>query len=257
MAPTTKCFSLFILATCVLCPWAGVAQASPAVQITVQAAGHSSGALDLNIPWAALEAQLASNGYATWSLNQEKVDVYSTDLSPILLGSIDDFSVVLDADPYVSLGFSVTAGSAATTFTITSGAVNTNLENAAAYASAGITLTDPDGDRATLTGLYGNRAYRATYNGESSTFASLVGDTSVVDDTVTTSERYPASGRETIPEMVTDIQSAFQFTLSARDLASGTSTFSLNNPIVPEPATLALLAFGGVFALAVRRRARA
>jgi hypothetical protein len=242
----------------VLCPWAGVAQASPGVQVTVQdSSGHSSGAVDLGIPWAALEAQLASEGHATWSLNQEKVDVYSADPSRTPLGSIDDFSVALDADVYVSLGFSVTAGSAATTFTITSGTVNANLENAVADASAGTVLTDPDGDGATLTGLYGNRAYRATYNGASSTFASLVDDSSVVDDTVTTSERYPASGRETIPGTVTDIQSAFHFTLSARDLAAGSSTFSLNNLIVPEPATLALLAFGGIFALAVRRRARA
>ena len=66
-------------------------------------------------------------------------------------------------------------------------------------------------------------------------------------ETVTEDFDHPESGFLPIGETVNDMSSLVSFTLSAQDLASGTSSYV----IVPEPASLAVLALG---ALALLRR---
>jgi hypothetical protein len=172
--------------------------------------------------------------------------------------TIDGITLGVDADPGVSLGFVVSAGAADTEFTITSVTIPfTPLYNIMAFASAGVTVTDANADGATLTGLFdGGYAYEARYNSPAVTWATLLGNPVVAgtDDTVTVNDRRPATFREAIPGTLSSIQAQWHFKVSAYDDASGTSRFDVSGIEVPEPATLALMAAGGLAALLLRRR---
>jgi hypothetical protein len=156
----------------------------------------------------------------------------------------------LDSDPAVSLGFFVTAGASTTTFTISSAVVSfPGMPNPTGVASAGVTLTDNDGNGANSTGNFAvNKAYQSIYNG-STVFANLVSPVSASSfGTMTTSE---GAGPVVIGTTVSSIQSQFSFNLSANDSASGTSVFR----VTPEPSSSALALLGCVGLLwRVRRR---
>jgi hypothetical protein len=143
------------------------------------------------------------------------------------------------------LQFSVQAGSSDSTFTISSAVVGFSaITNPLAVASSSVTLTDTDGNGATLTGLEsGGNAYRAIYNGSVS-WAYLNSSYSVTNpyDGQIESNRQPLSGFSVIPDTLTSIQSEYQFTLSDNDLASGTSTFIVQP--VPEPVTMVAVGMG-------------
>jgi hypothetical protein len=170
-----------------------------------------------------------------------------------LIGRLRQAVVMLDGDPSVGLSFAVSAGNAATTFTITTASVSfPGIANAKGFASAGVTLTDGNplpGNGASLsltknhTGLY-----QATYNA-GTTFAELLGPLSIPSKGSISDNAN--SGTQVIAGTVTDIQASYSFTLSANDLASGTSQFQ----VVPEPSVVALLVFGLIgLALGCRRR---
>ncbi len=163
----------------------------------------------------------------------------------ILDGYIENLKLTMKADPEVGIEFGVRAGSLATTYTILSDFVSFDpIVNPAAYASAGVTLTDRiNVPGATITGLFPEgKTHQARYNG-SSVFANLVDGFTIPYGTSTNDEE---KGNEfsmiTINDTLTSIESEFHFTLSARDSASGTSTFV----VVPEPATICLLGLGGL-----------
>ena len=154
------------------------------------------------------------------------------------IAALDMLSLGFDGDPGVSLAFAFTAGASATSFTLTSATVSfAPLTNPLAYASAAITLTDTDGDGASLTGSFtGNKAYEAHYNAGPTVWAQILDPLSAAADmSVAGSARQPASGRQQIMASLTSIQSSFSFTLSANDQASGTSRFDVR--AVPEPGT--------------------
>jgi hypothetical protein len=154
-------------------------------------------------------------------------------------------------DPSVNLHFSVQAGDMDTTFTVSSSVVSfAALPNPQAVASSSLTLTDTDGNGATLVGLEGgNKSYKAVYNGNVA-WASLNDGFSVTDpfDGYTESDRQPTNRLQTITDTLTSIQSEYSFTLSAWDEASGTSTFNVNPPVippaVPEPLTMIAVLMG-------------
>jgi len=154
-------------------------------------------------------------------------------------GYIKSLTMGLFAEPVVALDFVVIAGSAETTFTITSAVLNFLPINAEGTANAGMTVTDQNGDGATLTGLYAGKAYEATYNG-GTLFADLVPPGDVPP--------WQAMGT------VSSMQASFKFTLSAYDAASATSTYTTRK--VPEPSSLVTLlaSITGLAGFAYRRR---
>jgi hypothetical protein len=177
-----------------------------------------------------------STGNYVWVLDSEV---------PILDGAIETLKLTVAEDPEVGVEFGVRAGNSAMTFSFFDVITFDSLVNPTAEASAAITLTDRGGGGATITGLFGGKTHEATYNG-STVFADLVsgfsgGGSSTASET---------TGSGSISGTVSSIEAEFYFTLSAKDAASGTSTFE----VTPEPATVALLGLGG---LALLRRKRA
>jgi hypothetical protein len=177
--------------------------------------------------------------------------VVLTDASGNPIATIKELTWDSDTDPSVNLHFSVQAGATDTTITFNSTVVSfAPLTNPTAVATSSLTLTDADGDGATITGLQsGNKCYSAIYNGNVTWTSLNQGYTfSTPFDGQTETDRLPASGFQTISDTVSSIQSQYSFVLSANDEASGTSTFN----VTPEPATLSLMAIGGLAML--RRR---
>jgi hypothetical protein len=216
------------------------------IEVEATADGHTT-----SVAWTFPQG-LVINGHFEWTL-PSPVDLVADGKT---LGRIDQLSLRYDTDPGVSLGFAVTAGNSATQFQVTSSTVPfTPLINTLAFATAAVTVTDNDGTGASATGLFsGSKAYEARYNGPAVVWARLVDPvTCGVDDSMTGSERRPSgTGRQAVPAPVSSVESEFYFTLSAKDQASGTSRFDITG-VVPEPATLSLLALG---ALALIRRRR-
>jgi hypothetical protein len=188
----------------------------------------------------------------TWSLPNA---VALTTIHGKSLGVLNLLDVATNADPFVNLHFSVENDTALpVTYDVSSSVVTfPTLVNPLAYATAGITLTS-DFDGAVINGLFpGGEVYQARYN-TSTIYANLVTGLSIVDDTsVTTTDRLPPLGTQTIFGSVSSIQSEFDFTLSDGDQASGTSRFEVT-AAVPEPATMSLLIMGGLAVLARRKR---
>ena len=162
-------------------------------------------------------------------------------------------------DPVVNLNFAVQAGASTTTFMIASSLLTfPTLTNPQAAASAAFSVTDFNGNSATLNGQTGTGSsfgYLAQYNGfagsqSGTTFAEsipTVGAGSFGTNTV--SANTPGAGYSVIPGAITSMSTAIKFTLSRFDLASGTTSFV----ITPEPSSMLLLVLGGLFA--ARRRA--
>jgi hypothetical protein len=220
------------------------------IQIDAEAGGEAA-----SFTWVVPKV-LDANGHMDWNLTAP----LTLSGANGLIATIDSLGLGIDGDPGVSNNFNVTAGGITTTFTITSATVSfTAISSPAAYASAGITLTDTDGNGATLVGLQsGAKAYEAVYNG-ATPWADLVsGIVAPAEWTVVAMERRPGAGRETIPALVSSIHSQFKFSVTANDQASGTSRFDVIEPI-PEPGTVMLIGTGALMMLGVviRRRMRA
>jgi hypothetical protein len=167
---------------------------------------------------------------------------------------IEELVLGLDGDPRVILNFAVLAGNADTTFTITSAGLSfSSINPAQGTATAAVTVTDNNGNGAVGTGLLSSGTfYEASYN-NGANFAYLV------NGPVNAAAWVSSTGNGNQPWQnmgsVYQMQSQFQFSLTAGDGASGTSSYVVLPP-VPEPSSMAALAMGmiGFAGTAIRRR---
>lgn len=230
-------FALAVLAA------AGTASAdisSIVFSITAEVNGNS-------YPWSVElnPSEVDGNGDYFWSLSNP-VHVMDGDATIFTLGQA---SIQIIADPSVSLSFNVIAGQQNTVFTVNSALLSfAPLADSVGRATAEVNVTDITGDGATLTPL-GSGAYRSFYNGGTS-FQNLI-DTPIValaHDSNSSSQSFPLAGFHNIGTTLTDIEAQWKFSLTAGDIASGTSEFT----VIPAPASAAL----GLVALAGLRRRR-
>lgn len=150
----------------------------------------------------------------------------------------------------VTLSFTFFAGTSDTTFEVLSTVFSFDpIEDEAGRATAGITVTDSDGNGAQSTGAFGGAHYRASYDGN--TFADLLANAvnAGAGDSATDDDRSPLAGFTALGENADSMTAAWHFTLSANDQVGVTSSFF----IIPAPGALALL---GVAGLTMARRNR-
>ena len=187
-----------------------------------------------------------------WTL-EAAVEIYSD--NGLMLATLSQASLIVIADPIISMNFNVQASNQNTIFSVTSGLLSfPEISNPIGRASAGVTVTDLNGDGATLA-PDGGSMYASRYNGDypnGTPFADLLNNPVMASafDTGSDDAEYPGGGNfVSIGEPIQSMSAAWTFTLSAFDVASGTSTFV----VLPTPAGLGLL---GVAGLAVLRRRR-
>ncbi len=202
--------------------------------------------------WQATADQGSWNGdQYTWSGGG--VDLVDGDGD--IIGTLGTTSIMMIADPVVTVIFDVQAGAADTLFSFGSGLLSfPAIAGATGSATTGITLTDSDLDgSANLTGAggaSGGSSWQANYNGlapAGTVFAEFIPGLSVVSPNITSTGNGNTGGFQPIPGLVSSMSVAYNFVLSAEDSASGTSAFV----IIPEPSSI-LLVIGGLFA--IRRR---
>ncbi len=221
------------------------ADGSLAIRIEATANGQTAVFEQVFAAGAAAESQYV------WSLPNE---LSLQDQAGHVLATLKDLQLNYELDPGVNLAFEVQAAAWDTTFNIQSSIITfPSTQNPKGYALAAVTVMDAAGGGATLEGMFaGGMAYQARYN-SNSIFASLIGPMAAdPDDSASVTERIPDSGRLSISDNVTSIESQFHFVLSANDLASGSSRFDVMP--VPEPFTVGVLAVGGLTLLRRRRR---
>jgi hypothetical protein len=157
------------------------------------------------------------------------------------------------ANPQVNVNFSVIGGITPGTFTITSALVSfPTIYNATGQVNVGMSVTDRLGSTpgASLTNLSPNTAKSFSWvnglpgAGGASMFRQLFAQNLVIGGG-STSGTDQTAGFEPTGLDVSSISGQIAFSLSARDLASGSSTFI----VTPEPASLLM-----VLALAALRR---
>jgi MYXO-CTERM domain-containing protein len=168
------------------------------------------------------------------------------------VAALNSAVLIIRDDPQISLTYALTAGLTDTQFTLTTALLSfPSISNAEGLASVGMTLTERDGDSATLTGTGPNGyAYLAQYNGYAptgTTFAEFIQGIAEPDAYGSENADENTGGFIPIGDPVGDASVQFSFELTANDAASSTS----NYVITPEPAGLALLVLGLAFA---RRR---
>ena len=196
-------------------------------------------------------SDIDANGDYRWDLDAG-IDVHNQAGDVVM--TVAAAHLTIFADPVVDLNFNVTAGAQNGIVTVTSTELSfAPIPNAIGNASAAVSVTDFLGDGATLTGASASGgSYTAYYNGlgpAGTEFVSLLPSVSAGGgQTNSASEDFPLSGDTLVAPLVSSISSEWKFSLTAFDLASGTSTFT----VVPAPATALLLGFGGL--AAVRRR---
>ena len=167
-----------------------------------------------------------------------------------LLGIFEDLQFSYNREPFVEVIFTFRSVTDATV-SLDTGILNIPaINNAIGQAEAQITFESNDGG--ILSGLFpGPKAYQARYNETSlvtgDVFTNLVDDLSVVGSgSVTNAENEP---RTAIPGVVTSLIGEFNFDITAGETATGEALFT----VIPEPASLALLALGGIVFIGRRR----
>ena len=241
----------------ILVPCADVfADATPAtaeiIQITATRGGYSD-TFEMVFPVGSIIEDTF-----TWELDAPiMLSDQGTDLA-----YLEELGVTFNADPSVILGLDTTNSSATDEVYVnvkSARIVFGEITDAYARAWAQVSVTDKGG----IAGIaYVDNAgtfpfdklYQARYSTDpivhtNDVFASLVSEFQT-DFGQTVQERLPARNYSSLGTSVYMMEAEFEFILSAGDRANCLSNFE----IVPEPTTLSILAFGGLFVLRRRRR---
>ncbi|RNC82209.1 MAG: hypothetical protein ED559_10635 [Phycisphaera sp.] len=240
---------------------AGAASAQVTDPLITISASSSLGSGSVSFSSADVGAITQPNGGIVFILLSTPLAIVDQNNNNVI-GQITQLNVVnnadntdtIESDALQAIGFAAFAGDADTTFNLTASFINTgSVSNAELRATGGITVTDNNANGATLTGGgAGGSYFNASYNG-GTTFADLIAGplNAAPAGSNSNSQDFPAAPGvfQAIANPLTDIQSQFNFTLSAGDSASGTSGFFS----VPSPASATLLALAGGAALRRRR----
>ncbi|MBL8762187.1 MAG: hypothetical protein JNL50_12885 [Phycisphaerae bacterium] len=187
----------------------------------------------------------------TWTWRSGSEGIAIKNASGQTLATLSNTTMRYINDPVVSLSFSLQAGGSGIVASIASGLLSFPTILAEGKSSAGVTVTDSDGDGATMTGMAGGgEMYSAHYNGYlgAGTMFSSHGGASLVAAAWDSNVASGSLGFLPIGN-VSDMSSQFAFSLTANDQASGTSVWVTQE--IPAPGALALLGLAG---FAARRR---
>lgn len=244
--------SLIAVSAVVAAGFAGLAQAESAIIIRATM-GSQTGFIEID-----MADGVDDNGVMVWSVAD--TDIYSSGGGD-MLGTIDFLTLSIgdlgrSGSQIFNLDFSVAAGALNTTFEIDAAPIAfAAFGNAAGLASAEVSLTDSAfSDAGAEFAANGAGAYTALYNGGGTVFGDLFASPITANRntgpaTVTVGEATGGGVFSAIPGSVSDIQAEWNFSLSAFDLAAGTSTFI----VTPTPAGAALIGLGGLACLRRRR----
>lgn len=169
---------------------------------------------------------------------------------------LSDWTLSMDSDPFVTNNFTITNATGSTqTYTLgTTIGVTPAIPNGVMKGSIGFSLTDNNGNGATLTTTTGTAIYQGMIDGNPArtlwdsptTFTTPFGSTAG-----STYFGFPVA--ETAPESIdTNIGILITFTLTAGDSAAFSSHFEVTP--VPVPAAVWLLGSGLLGLLGVARR---
>jgi hypothetical protein len=177
----------------------------------------------------AIPAPVGDDPYWHWSTTEriEMRDPTSNNVVAVLNPNNEGCSVNYVEDPVIGFAFAVQAGPAPTAFVFSSGTLAfAPIPGPEGRASAAYTLTDFNGDGATLT-PFALKSYHATYNG-ATTFADLIGPFAALafSSNTLSESNPPGPGFLPIGVAVSDMKVDIDFVLSPLDLASGTSVLS-------------------------------
>lgn len=250
----TKLSTLCVAGTGILTLGATAASASITDPYIFVRATNDSGMGTLTIPVA--DATPGPNGSFTFSL-LAPVDIMD---GPNVIATITQLNStvrpILGGQPHtITLSFTFLAGSSMTRFEVDSTLMtfDEDLLSEAARATAGISITDSDGDGASSMGnLPGGAHYTTRYNGQpGTTFANLLTGAYMAGSgqSMTADDRSPGSGFTDLGGNVDDMSARWDFSLSANDQVGVTSSFF----IIPTPGAIALVGLAG---LTMARRSR-
>lgn len=226
----------------------GVASASivgTALRVTVTSQTLGSGVFEV----AEKDGTWSDNTW-TWHVGAQGIAIKND--AGQTLATLSNTTMRYVNDPIVSLSFSLQAGNSAVNASIQSALLTFGTINPAeGKSSAAVTVTDSDGNGATMTGMAGGgQMYSSHYNGylgAGTMFAALDG-ASISAGAFDSNGATGSLGFNPIGS-VSDMSSQFAFGLTAHDQASGTSVWVTQE--IPAPGSLALLGLAG---FAARRR---
>ena len=218
-------------------------------------AGNSQGAGAFDVDLS--EAQFNNGEIVVWNLIGSPVEIIDGGATIATITSAQltlQNSTTTLGQSLIALSFNVQAGAADTEFTISSALLDSlALDNAIGRVTGTYSVTDGNNNGATLTGMHdGGGLYQAQYNG-TGVFNELFtsGPYSVgASESDGGAQDIPLAGFTSVGADVDSMAAQWHFTLTAGDLAGGTSNYILK---VPAPAGAALLGFAGVFAARRRR----
>ena len=237
-----RSFAVIVLITILCCPVVVVVGQPVFIAIELSGSGPGYATVVTDIDWEDVYAN-PDETYTWWMT--EPLAIAEENNPQNILGVITGLSIAVKADPLLELGFAVTAGDSATSFSFSSQVltIDPGLINAEAFAAASVTVGLGD----TLTGGYALEAYRSLYNGST-----------IFTDLVDTPVGWPGGSEfvasQPIPGTVTSMQAKWQFILTAEGIASGSSNFEITGDVIPEPASILLLGLGSLALLRKSRR---